>query len=90
MPCCGDKRLRLLRPGSTSNVESARPESAQPGAPRVYSETARVQYTGRTGMTVIGPFTRYRYRFNHPEEVLEVDKRDAPSLAAVPHLKWLR
>ena len=91
MACCGDKRQRLIAPGAKTNSEiTGGAQSARAGIGRVYNETARFQYTGRTGLTVIGPFSRRRYRFNRPDEVLEVDSRDAPSLAAVPHLKWLR
>ena len=91
MACCGDKRQRLIPPGAKTNSEmSGGAQSARAGMGRVYDETARFQYTGRSGLTVIGPFSQRRYRFNQPDEVLEVDRRDAPGLAAVPHLRWLR
>ena len=91
MPCCGDKRQRLVLPGAQTSPDlTGGAQSARAGMAHVYSETARFQYTGKTGLTVIGPFSQRRYRFNKPAEVLEVDRRDAPGLAAVPHLKWLR
>jgi hypothetical protein len=48
------------------------------------------QYTGRTGMTVIGPISGQRYRFEHPGALLAIDGRDAPSIVAVPHLQTVK
>jgi hypothetical protein len=48
------------------------------------------QYTGRTGMTVIGRETRSRYRFNSPGAVVAVDVRDQFALAAVPNLRQVQ
>ncbi len=41
-------------------------------------------------MTVIGPITARRYRFNAPGTRLAVDARDAPSFMAVPALRLIR
>ncbi len=38
-------------------------------------------------MTVIGPISGIRYRFEGPGARLEVDPRDRRSLAAVPNLR---
>lgn len=55
-----------------------------PRRPGVYFE-----YIGRTGLTVYGPATGRCYRFQASGAVAAVDPRDAPSLAAVPHLRSL-
>ena len=45
------------------------------------------EYVGNTGMTVVGPATGKRYRFDRPGARLEVDLRDRRALAGVPHLR---
>jgi esterase/lipase superfamily enzyme len=59
-------------------------QNAQRGAEYVHFE-----YVGRTGLTVLGPVTGRYYRFEATGMVAAVDKRDAPSLSAVPHLRGL-
>jgi hypothetical protein len=44
-------------------------------------------YTGPTRLVADGPVTRRRYRFDQPGATLSVDARDAPSFAAIPHLR---
>jgi hypothetical protein len=48
--------------------------------------TIYFQYVGSTGLTVVGPVSGKRYRFDAPGAVLDVDRRDRPSLATVPNL----
>jgi hypothetical protein len=45
------------------------------------------EYVGTTGMTVQGPVSGRRYRFERPGSRLVVDARDRPSLAAIPDLR---
>jgi hypothetical protein len=45
------------------------------------------QYTGATGLTVAGPVTGKRYRFDAPGAIVAVDLMDRASVAAVPGLK---
>ncbi|HSF39977.1 MAG TPA: hypothetical protein VLT87_09310 [Thermoanaerobaculia bacterium] len=45
---------------------------------------------GTTGLTGTGPFTGRRYRFDGPGARVEVDARDAPSMAGVPNLRRVR
>jgi hypothetical protein len=47
------------------------------------------EYTGRTGLTVIGPVTGRQYRFGRPGARLEVDLKDRRSLVAVPNLRQM-
>jgi len=48
------------------------------------------EYTGETGLTVIGSITRARYRFNGKGDVQLVDYRDTSGMMAVPMLKKQR
>ena len=45
------------------------------------------EYTGRTGLTVIGAVSGRRYRFDESGARVIVDPRDRPSLARVPKLR---
>jgi hypothetical protein len=38
-------------------------------------------------MTVIGPTTGRRYRFDRPGATVSVDRRDAPGVDAVPNVR---
>jgi hypothetical protein len=49
--------------------------------------TVEFEYTGQTAMTVRGPFSGLRYRFHQPGARVQVDERDANSLAAIPGLQ---
>ncbi|WP_437831024.1 hypothetical protein [Sorangium sp. So ce1153] len=48
------------------------------------------EYTGKTGLTVIGPVSGTKYRFDRPGALVIVDARDRPGVAAVPNLKQIR
>jgi hypothetical protein len=45
------------------------------------------EYTGATALTVMGPVTGARYRFNRSGSRVHVDPRDSASLARVPVLR---
>ena len=49
-----------------------------------------IRYEGRTAMTVIGPVSGRVYRFSSPGSRVELDPRDASSLAAIPKLRFVR
>jgi hypothetical protein len=51
---------------------------------------AYFQYLGKTGVTVIAPRTRKRYRFDRTGAVVAVDPRDQRALAAVPTLRQVK
>ena len=69
--CCGDKRAQIVQPQGAA-------EKVEP----VY-----FQYTGRTGMTVIGRETSSKYRFDTPGAVVAVDTRDQHAMSFVPNLR---
>lgn len=48
---------------------------------------ATFEYVGATALTVFGPLTGVRYRFDQPGARVSVDWRDATALAAVPNVK---
>jgi hypothetical protein len=89
MACCGNQRQQL----NTSNLAqgSSNPVGgATPPRPAERQSAACFEYTGRTGMTVLGPVTGLRYRFNYPGERVFVDLRDRLSLLSVPNLRQVR
>jgi hypothetical protein len=82
MGCCGGKRQQIKV--ALGGAEPS-PGAAQPPRAAVVFEFFR--YTGNTGMTVVGPITGKRYRFNAPGAVVAVDARDAPGVGAAPNLR---
>ena len=90
MACCGEKRRQFAQARSLSRA--TRPEQGWSTAKREPSPRRSLvyfEYVGKTGMTVSGPVTSKRYRFNGNGAVVAVDVRDAPSLRTVPRLKQL-
>jgi len=67
---------------------SSNPATVSPIPPARQSRVF-FEYTGRTGLTVIGPVTGRQYRFGRPGARLEVDLKDRRSLAAVPNLRQI-
>ncbi|MET0341718.1 MAG: hypothetical protein ABW252_12005 [Polyangiales bacterium] len=47
----------------------------------------RFAYVGATALTVVGPISGRRYRFERPFAQLAVDPRDRPGLARLPMLR---
>lgn len=78
MSCCG-------------RASAAFPKHALPGhvgtRGRAVRTTVNFQYTGRTGLTAVGPVTGMQYRFNGPGAILPVDVRDRHSFASIPNLR---
>ncbi len=88
MTCCGQGRTQL-------RGISPRPQAFSPGSGAVPAPPARrfvacFEYVGRTALTVLGPVTGKRYRFDGPGARILVDLRDRRSLAAVPHLREIK
>jgi hypothetical protein len=79
MACCGQRRGAIDTSGTAASAR--RP----PPTPRV----VLYQYTGPTAMTVAGPMSGATYRFGAPGAKVQIDMRDAPSMAALPNLRRL-
>lgn len=84
--CCGNRRVQFRR-GIPSFPP---PEFARVASPAMLSaRSSRVtfQYTGGTGLTVVGAFTGRQYRFDGPGSRVAVDPRDRASVASINLLR---
>ncbi len=88
MSCCGGKRRAYF--GGQPVQQAPESSGGVTGAREVPHAGILFQYVGRTGMTVIGPITGRRYRFERGGAPVEVDARDSPGLFAVPNLERVR
>ncbi len=82
MSCCGQRRTQLSSNGKLAS-----------GANKVVAAPTPVllfEYTGQTGMTVVGLATGRTYRFSKPGARGQIDARDARSIASVPNLSRVR
>ncbi len=86
MSCCGNSRVPPAPRGRAGQAYPAAGASAQM-ARRTVADAVYFQYIGKTALRVRGMFSQRTYRFDVPMTVLEVDRRDAASMAAVPLLK---
>jgi len=88
--CCGHGRKQLTASFSTQSRSpqnrSSQSASAAQGATASQSGSL-FEYVGNTGLTVVGPATGARYRFERPGARLNVDVRDHVGLARVPVLR---
>jgi hypothetical protein len=82
MACCGQRRMRVSLSGQATAVENRM--IAVP-SPQVLFE-----YTGKTGMTVVGSGTGRSYRFSVPGARVLIDARDVHSLVGVENVRRLR
>jgi hypothetical protein len=76
--CCGQGRTRVATSGKAA-TPVRKPAPATSGA--LY------EYTGTTGMTVMGPISGARYRFDRPGARVQIDGRDVPSMRALPNVR---
>jgi len=83
MSCCGKHRAAGGSPPprvpTMTNGNSTRPPARQ--------TSVFFEYVGHTGLTVVGPVSGRRYRFDAPGSRQPVDPADKPSLAAVQLLR---
>jgi hypothetical protein len=89
MSCCGKKRAQARRTPQTQRGPTPTEKSASQPRPERDS-TPYFQYIGNTGLTVMGPRTRKRYRFDSPGAVVAADPRDQRALSAVSILRLVR
>lgn len=84
--CCGNRRVQF-RPGTPSFPPSDLARVAGPAIPSARPSGFTFQYTGGTGLTVVGAVTGRQYRFAGPGSQIEVDPRDRASLASINILR---
>ena len=91
MSCCGNKRSLYgsvqarLADGAMLAAQAPIPALLRPSpAPGVVFE-----YTGETGLSMIGSVTRSLYRFEGRHSRVTVDARDAPAVNGIPRLRRL-
>jgi hypothetical protein len=83
MACCGRGVPLSISAPSSRFAAPVASGTVPAGRPFVVG----FEYTGRTGLTVVGPVSGQRYRFDRPGARVEVDGRDRRGLAGVPHLR---
>ena len=92
--CCGRDAQRSTHTPAMSDAPSSVPvprREAGAALRREVSSASRskilFEYVGKTGLTVVGPITGRRYRFEARGSRLAVDSGDQPSLAVLPQLR---
>jgi hypothetical protein len=81
MTCCGRNRPDRRASEAQRRATGAAVVDGAPVTGGVF-----FSYLGATGLTVVGPATGRTYQFFGRGARAAVDRRDAPSVAAVPHL----
>ena len=92
MACCGQKRSQITTQAmQATQVRRHTSPVRQPSVrPQVVARQAvSFQYVGASVLTTTGAISGRFYRFGQPGAVLEVDSRDASSLATIPNLRKL-
>lgn len=79
--CCGRNHNRLQYNAPTRLAPTSRPASVGIQSGSLF------QYLGRTALTVVGPISGARYRFERTGSQLRVDPRDRAALLRVPALR---
>lgn len=74
--CCGGKRAQW-RASDVTFPEEAETSPYDPPSPPIF------EYSGKTALTVIGPYSGRTYRFEQPGSRLTIDNRDLFSLAGI-------
>jgi hypothetical protein len=84
MSCCGRQVTNFTAPAVSHRL----PLSGA-SAPPTHMRHSQVyfEYSGQTGLTVTGPVSGRRYRFDGPGARLAVEPVDKPSLERVPNLR---
>ena len=88
--CCGRSRAQFLT--RTPRLPPPRVATQTVGPPPQFARYPGMtfEYIGLSGLTVTGPVTGRRYRFDRPGTRVEVDRRDRASIAAIPLLRPVR
>lgn len=80
MSCCG-------KTPDPSHAFASRPTPALGFGASLPRFEVRFAYVGPTALTVVGPISGRRYRFDRPFAQLAVDPRDRPGLARLSMLR---
>jgi hypothetical protein len=88
MTCCGKHRVQWLSAARNDRIDDRR-QTPLPSADFPV-RAVHFKYLGATGLTVVGPVSGRSYQFFGAGATAAVDPRDAPSVAAVPHLVRVR
>jgi hypothetical protein len=81
--CCGRPILQTPNPSGQNPIEAL----ATSHGNNARSRSLRVEYMGKTALTVVSPLTGKKYRFNKPGEWLQIDARDRPWITFLPNLR---
>jgi hypothetical protein len=71
MGCCGDRRKQLAKPSAIRVTAVAPPTASTP------TTSTPMRYHGPVPMVLRGPASNRIYRIATPDEMMEVDPRDA-------------
>jgi hypothetical protein len=85
--CCGKSRAQFQATIPRLPPAGFAPQGAHQQGLSARLARATFEYVGRTRLTVKGPVTGRPYHFDRPGSKVQVDARDAASLAAVPMLR---
>jgi len=83
MSCCGKHRLAGGSPSPRLPTATTTNSTVRPAR----QTSVFFEYVGRTGLTIVGPVSGRRYRFEAPGSRQPVDPADKPSLAAIQMLR---
>ena len=87
--CCGKKRTEEAQ--TTQKHPALKPEEKKTVQPQPESDPlVYFQYLGTKGLTITGPRSRKRYRFDSPGAIVVVDPRDSRAFAGVSVLRQVR
>jgi hypothetical protein len=81
--CCGRNKARS-RPPAPPFSAAVDPTAGE------FQRGPRFEYLGKTALSVVGPVTGARYRFDRPGAQLAVSPHDSPGLAQIAVLRLLR
>lgn len=85
--CCSKKRAQARQMSQSDAVSKNEGTTLPPQLKN--SASLLFQYVGQTGVTVMGPRSGKRYRFDHPGAVITVDPRDRRAMTAVSILRQI-
>jgi hypothetical protein len=86
MSCCG-RQISNFAPPANVHRSASPHASGFPAPPQARQSHVYFEYAGQTGLTVTGPVSGRRYRFDGPGARVPVEPVDKPAMERVPHLR---